>query len=133
MDSVLFHHPLFPPFSTTIRNLTNYAPPKLPLFSATKLSNLACRGLGNIGGSENGSVFDIFGSNAGEKDNSESFKTVDAEITPETVDFFVSDTDGDPDCPTDGFSSVEDALATLRLGKVGNHPDYLITVISAHF
>nr|GFA40503.1 monofunctional riboflavin biosynthesis protein RIBA 3, chloroplastic [Tanacetum cinerariifolium] len=67
--------------------------------------------------SENGSVFDVFGTNAGDKDNSKAFKTVDAEITPETVDFFVSDTDGDPDCPTDGFSSVEDALATLRLGK----------------
>nr|GEX78873.1 monofunctional riboflavin biosynthesis protein RIBA 3, chloroplastic [Tanacetum cinerariifolium] len=72
---------------------------------------------GNIGGSENASVFDVFGTNAGEKDNSKAFKTVDAEITPKIVDFFVSDTDGDPDCPTDGFSSVEDALATLRLGK----------------
>nr|GEX51649.1 monofunctional riboflavin biosynthesis protein RIBA 3, chloroplastic [Tanacetum cinerariifolium] len=65
--------------------------------------------IGNIGGSENGSVFDVFGTNAGEKDNSKAFKTVDAEITPETVDFFVSDTNGDPDCLTDGFSSVKDA------------------------
>nr|GEY53867.1 monofunctional riboflavin biosynthesis protein RIBA 3, chloroplastic [Tanacetum cinerariifolium] len=31
--------------------------------------------------------------------------------------FFLSDTVGDPDCPTDGFSSVKDGLATLRLGK----------------
>nr|GEW81787.1 monofunctional riboflavin biosynthesis protein RIBA 3, chloroplastic [Tanacetum cinerariifolium] len=96
MDSVLFHHPLFPPFLTTTRHLTNYAPSKLAPISATKLPNITCRALGNIGGRENGSVFDIF------------------------VDFFVSDTDGDPDCPTDGFSSVEDSLATLRLGKVGN-------------
>nr|GEW27869.1 monofunctional riboflavin biosynthesis protein RIBA 3, chloroplastic [Tanacetum cinerariifolium] len=61
-----------------------------------------------------------------EKDTSKAFKTVDAEIAPETVDFFVSDTVGDPDCPTDGFSSVKDALATLRLGKFGKEPDRYI-------
>nr|GFC75384.1 monofunctional riboflavin biosynthesis protein RIBA 3, chloroplastic [Tanacetum cinerariifolium] len=67
--------------------------------------------------------FDVFGTNAGEKDTSKAFKIVDAEIAPKTVDFFVSDTVGDPDCPTDGFSSVKDALATLRLGKFGKEPD----------
>nr|GEW77982.1 monofunctional riboflavin biosynthesis protein RIBA 3, chloroplastic [Tanacetum cinerariifolium] len=46
---------------------------------------------------------------SGSVDTSKAFKTVD--------DFFVSDTVGDPDCPTDGFSSIKDALATLRLGK----------------
>ncbi|KAK0603570.1 hypothetical protein LWI29_006339 [Acer saccharum] len=41
----------------------------------------------------------------------------DAQITPETIDFFVSDAEGDPDCPTEGFSSIEQALNTLREGK----------------
>ncbi|XAR59023.1 GTP cyclohydrolase II [Bertholletia excelsa] len=43
--------------------------------------------------------------------------TVDAEITPETVDFFVSDAKGDPDCPSEGFSSIDLALNVLRQGK----------------
>ncbi|XP_012064968.1 monofunctional riboflavin biosynthesis protein RIBA 3, chloroplastic isoform X2 [Jatropha curcas] len=45
------------------------------------------------------------------------FGTLDAEITPETIDFFVSDAEGDPDCPTPGYSSIEQALNTLRQGK----------------
>ncbi|PIA38933.1 hypothetical protein AQUCO_02700253v1 [Aquilegia coerulea] len=46
-----------------------------------------------------------------------TFRTLDAEITQETIDFFVSDAEGDPDCPTEGFSSIEHALNTLRQGK----------------
>ncbi|CAG7892210.1 unnamed protein product [Brassica rapa] len=45
------------------------------------------------------------------------FDNVDAELTPETVDFFVSDAEGDPDCPTQGYSSIELALQSLRQGK----------------
>jgi len=48
------------------------------------------------------------------------FRTLDAEITPETTDFFVSDAEGDPDCPSKGYSSIEQALNALRLGKVGS-------------
>ncbi|KAI3830083.1 hypothetical protein L1987_04216 [Smallanthus sonchifolius] len=122
MDSILFHHPLFPPFSTTTRHPTAYALPKQPPpISTHKPSNLTCRALGDIAGGENGSVFGVSGPKTGElfpsPENSETFKTVEAEITPETVDFFVSDAEGDPDCPSDGFSSVEDALSTLRQGK----------------
>lgn len=47
------------------------------------------------------------------------FETLKAEITPETNDFFVSDAEGDPDCPSEGYSSIEQALNTLRQGKVG--------------
>ncbi|GAB2214713.1 hypothetical protein Droror1_Dr00019075 [Drosera rotundifolia] len=43
--------------------------------------------------------------------------TLDAEITPETMDFFVSDAEGDPDRPTEGYSSIEQALTALRKGK----------------
>lgn len=43
--------------------------------------------------------------------------TLDAEITPETIDFFVSDAEGDPDCPSEGYSSIEQALNTLQQGK----------------
>ncbi|XP_076944853.1 monofunctional riboflavin biosynthesis protein RIBA 3, chloroplastic-like [Bidens hawaiensis] len=107
MDSILLHHPLFPPFTTT-RNPTTYARPKQPpLLFGHKPPILTCRALRDSGAGEN------FPS----PENLEKFKTVDAEITPETIDFFVSDAEGDPDCPTDGFSSVEDALSDLRQGK----------------
>ncbi|KMT05324.1 hypothetical protein BVRB_7g174590 [Beta vulgaris subsp. vulgaris] len=49
--------------------------------------------------------------------NSVTFGTLDAEITPETIDFFVSDAEGDPDCPTKGYASIEQALITLKQGK----------------
>lgn len=64
---------------------------------------------------ENGSVL----GEIDESSASASFGTLDAEITPETVDFFVSDAEGDPDCPSKGYSSIEQALNALRQGKVG--------------
>ncbi|WVZ98860.1 hypothetical protein U9M48_044237 [Paspalum notatum var. saurae] len=49
-----------------------------------------------------------------------SFRTVGAEITQETGDFFVSDAERDPDKPTDGFSSIDQAISALREGKLGS-------------
>ncbi|KAL2486555.1 Monofunctional riboflavin biosynthesis protein RIBA 3 [Abeliophyllum distichum] len=63
-------------------------------------------------GSFNGSSFDAFN-----ESSSASFRTLDAEITPETADFFVSDAEGDPDSPSAGYSSIEQALVALRQGK----------------
>lgn len=63
---------------------------------------------------QNGSVFSAL-----DESSSTTFGTLNAEITPETIDFFVSDAEGDPDCPTEGYSSIEQALNTLRQGKVG--------------
>nr|TKS01658.1 monofunctional riboflavin biosynthesis protein RIBA 3, chloroplastic [Populus alba] len=60
-------------------------------------------------GSENGSLLGAFDESA-----SAPFVTLEAEITPETIDFFVSDAEGDPDCPTEGYSSIEQALHTLH-------------------
>ncbi|CAN1283038.1 Monofunctional riboflavin biosynthesis protein RIBA 3, chloroplastic [Linum perenne] len=54
---------------------------------------------------------------ASDDTNSTPFGTVNAEITGDTIDFFVSDAEGDPDCPTTGYSSIELALNTLRQGK----------------
>ncbi|KAG9453675.1 hypothetical protein H6P81_006579 [Aristolochia fimbriata] len=69
-------------------------------------------GFGAEGGNENGFIF------AGSNEPSiSSFETLNAKITHETVDFFVSDAEGDPDCPTEGFSSIDDALDALRRGK----------------
>ncbi|GAV57873.1 Ribosomal_L23 domain-containing protein/GTP_cyclohydro2 domain-containing protein/DHBP_synthase domain-containing protein/Ribosomal_L23eN domain-containing protein [Cephalotus follicularis] len=62
-------------------------------------------------GNENGSLSSAFDESA-----SAPFGTLDAEITPETTEFFVSDAEGDPDCPTEGYCSVEQALNSLRQG-----------------
>lgn len=59
----------------------------------------------------NGPVFQGLDASAG------SFRTVGAEITQDTGDFFVSDAEGDPDKPTDGFSSIDQAIGALREGK----------------
>ena len=88
-------------------------------------------GVGNTYGessmkkNENGSVFGGMDESA-----SSPFGTLDAEITPETSDFFVSDAEGDPDCPSKGYSSIEQALDALRQGKVDliTIPNYKITL-----
>ncbi|XP_038706921.1 monofunctional riboflavin biosynthesis protein RIBA 3, chloroplastic isoform X2 [Tripterygium wilfordii] len=67
---------------------------------------------GSLNGKQNGSLFGAI-----EESASAPFGTLDAEITPETIDFFVSEAEGDPDCPTKDYSSIEDALDTLRQGK----------------
>nr|XP_043610641.1 monofunctional riboflavin biosynthesis protein RIBA 3, chloroplastic [Erigeron canadensis] len=125
MDTLIFHNPLFPPLSTTTtRHSTTYTPPKPPPYSTHKppaSPTFTCRALGNTKNNENGSVFGVFGSKMGKMnsslENSESFKTVDAEITPETVAFFTSDAEGDPDCPSDGYSAVAEAISVIRQGK----------------
>lgn len=64
-------------------------------------------------GNENGSLLGAIDETA-----SAPFGTLDAEITQETIDFFVSDAEGDPDCPSEGYSPIEQALNSLRQGKV---------------
>ncbi|WOK95539.1 putative monofunctional riboflavin biosynthesis protein RIBA 3 [Canna indica] len=66
---------------------------------------------GSLKGSDNGSIVEGF-DRAGS-----SFSTLNAEITQETVDFFVSDAEGDPDQPSEGFCSIDLAIHALREGK----------------
>jgi len=68
------------------------------------------------------------------------FGALDAGITPETTGFFVSDADGDPDCPTKGFASIEQAVNTLKEGKVitficpyPSHVDFKIVFYVLHY
>lgn len=63
----------------------------------------------------NGSLFDAL---SDESSSPAPFGTLEAEITQETIDFFVSDAEGDPDCPSPGYSSIEQALTALRQEKV---------------
>ncbi|KAL2239520.1 monofunctional riboflavin biosynthesis protein RIBA 3, chloroplastic [Sesamum indicum] len=62
----------------------------------------------------NGSLFDAL---SDESSSPAPFGTLEAEITQETIDFFVSDAEGDPDCPSPGYSSIEQALTALRQEK----------------
>ncbi|GAU27203.1 hypothetical protein TSUD_107940 [Trifolium subterraneum] len=51
-------------------------------------------------------------------ENGSILGTFDDEIKQEiTNDFFVSEAEGDPDCPSKGYSSIEHALNALRQGK----------------
>ncbi|KAB1213031.1 Monofunctional riboflavin biosynthesis protein RIBA 3, chloroplastic [Morella rubra] len=127
MDSALFPHPLFSHIFTSPswnRSLaasqsTGLRPCKhrfwVPTCWATGVSGV---GAGNLyddsalKGTGNGSLLGTFDQSA-----SAPFGTLDAEITPETIDFFVSDAEGDPDSPSAGYSSIEQALNALRQGK----------------
>ncbi|KAL4189061.1 hypothetical protein AMTRI_Chr08g163620 [Amborella trichopoda] len=66
----------------------------------------------NYLGDENGSLFGGL-----DEEKVTSFTTLTAEITPETTDFFVSDAEDDPDCPSEGFSSIDQAIDALSQGK----------------
>ncbi|KAM6577911.1 hypothetical protein CsatB_029748 [Cannabis sativa] len=86
-----------------------------------KWLNPSCWAIG-VARNKAGNLFDDQtdnGSLLGALDESSSvpFGTLKAEITPETIDFFVSDAEGDPDCPSEGYSSIDQALDTLRQGK----------------
>ncbi|GMY10769.1 monofunctional riboflavin biosynthesis protein RIBA 3, chloroplastic isoform X1 [Fagus crenata] len=128
MNSALFPHPLFSHIFTS-----SSWHPSLVAFQGTgiclykhRLLNRPCWATGvpgigagnlsddsNLKGSQNGSVLGTFD----DESASAPFGTLDAEITPETIDFFVSDAEGDPDCPSEGYFSIEQALNTLRQGK----------------
>ncbi|XP_020528652.1 probable bifunctional riboflavin biosynthesis protein RIBA 1, chloroplastic isoform X2 [Amborella trichopoda] len=46
-----------------------------------------------------------------------AFGTVAAEITPRVDEFFEDSSDGDLDCPSEGFSSIPEAIEDIRQGK----------------
>lgn len=112
MDCVIaFKHPLLPSSifftSRSLQSLVSFQ----NVQNKNRVSRSTCWAAGNsfddqmpLESSENGSL-PLFG-------------TLSAEITPETTDFFVSDAEGDPDCPSEGFSSIGEALTSLRQGKV---------------
>ncbi|XP_021912557.1 monofunctional riboflavin biosynthesis protein RIBA 3, chloroplastic [Carica papaya] len=124
MDIALSPHPLFPRIFISSSFHRLFAAPQsleLGIYRQRWLSSTCWAvgiGEGNlfddspVGGNENGSLLGAIA-----ESGSAPFGTVDAEITPETIDFFVSDAEGDPDCPTEGYSSIEQALNTLRQAK----------------
>ncbi|XP_042512760.1 monofunctional riboflavin biosynthesis protein RIBA 3, chloroplastic isoform X2 [Macadamia integrifolia] len=123
MDSFMLQHPLVPHIFIRSRYPRSFATTQnLGLVpSRNKCLKLNC-GTGSGGGSwfdgvsldgyENGAVPGALKESA-----VAPFRTLNAEITPETIDFFVSDAEGDPDCPSKGFSSIDQALNALRQGK----------------
>jgi len=81
----------------------------------------------NLKRNENGSLLGALNIN---EPSLAPFRTLDAEITPETTDFFVSDAEGDPDCPSKGYSSIEHALNALRQGKVSSMQLLNVTILT---
>ncbi|KAM7496595.1 hypothetical protein LguiA_021009 [Lonicera macranthoides] len=115
MDSVLFHSQLFQPIILLgPRTLKNHQITGIGVYRNRQLSS-TCWAIGVTG--------DVFDDSPLRRNDNGSLLAppfgalLDAEITPETNDFFVSDAEGDPDCPTEGFSSIEQALDMLRQGK----------------
>ncbi|KAL6953630.1 Monofunctional riboflavin biosynthesis protein RIBA 3, chloroplastic [Sarracenia purpurea var. burkii] len=124
---VLFQHPQFPLFFITSSFHRSFAAlqsagtrPCTHRWQNSSCSAVRGDGIGTDNvfderserGNENGSFLGALNDSS-----SASFGTLAAEITPETTDFFVSDAEGDPDCPSEGFSSIEQALNVLRRGE----------------
>lgn len=59
----------------------------------------------------------IFGDTIMEKSNDVGFGTFAAEITSKTSGFFSDDDGFDLDRPTEGFSSISEAINDIRCGK----------------
>ncbi|KAF5181729.1 3,4-dihydroxy-2-butanone 4-phosphate synthase [Thalictrum thalictroides] len=111
------HHPFLPRIFVNFsgsNHLLSASPCLVIGFKRNSLLSYGCQAV-NVKGV--GGDFLDEASVIGNQNGLSTFRTLDAEITQETIDFFVSDAEGDPDCPTDGFSSIEHALNTLRQGK----------------
>ncbi|KAJ8551402.1 hypothetical protein K7X08_000772 [Anisodus acutangulus] len=116
MDCILFNHPSVPRIlisstssfgSSQIVGVGHYKRRPFPNLNTTT----ACWAAGINSG-------DSFVENPYESNKNESvFETLSAEITSETIDFFVSEAEGDPDCPSKGYSSIGEALVALQEGK----------------
>lgn len=121
MDALLFQHSIFPHIFTNPRA---FGSPQIvgnrqqwlnSTFWAVRVSGIGADNVFDdspLKVNENGSLLGGL-----EESNSVPFKRVDTEITQETNDFFVSDAEGDPDRPSPGFSSIQQALNSLRQGK----------------
>ncbi|XP_010483620.1 PREDICTED: monofunctional riboflavin biosynthesis protein RIBA 3, chloroplastic [Camelina sativa] len=113
MDSALYHHPRIIFAHSFISG--SYRSPRF-VNSTCWRSNDGLSGEIKASGNSDRNVFDESPLRR-RTDGSSLFETVGAKITPETDDFFVSDAEGDPDCPTRSYSSIEPALQALRQGK----------------
>lgn len=49
-----------------------------------------------------------------------TFETLEADVVPTTSGFFSDNDESDLDCPTEGFSSIPEAIEDIRQGKVGS-------------
>ncbi|KAL3850711.1 hypothetical protein ACJIZ3_012593 [Penstemon smallii] len=108
MDCIVFHHPLFPRILINSKS-SNVSHDQFQSLGIGKGRNRAWNftcSAENLNGS-------LFNNNSSD----ESIGTVDAEITQETIGFFVSDAEGDPDRPSPGYSSIKQALTSLRQQK----------------
>ncbi|OIW03956.1 hypothetical protein TanjilG_30232 [Lupinus angustifolius] len=115
-----FLHPLISHVITSSSLHCSYATPnsaRFGLWNNRVLYLSACCAIGfdeqvfddnnNLNKNENGSLLGALNMNSSEA----PFEAL------ETNDFFVSDIEGDPDCPSKGYSSIEHALNALRQGK----------------
>ncbi|KAJ4972316.1 hypothetical protein NE237_005415 [Protea cynaroides] len=123
MDCVMLQQPLVPhilirsrwPRSSAINQNLGLGPSRskwLKLNCGTRSGGGSWFDGASLDGNENAAFPGAFNESA-----MAPFETLNAEITPETIDFFVSDAEGDPDCPSKGFSSIDQALNALRQGK----------------
>ncbi|CAA0811917.1 Monofunctional riboflavin biosynthesis protein RIBA 3- chloroplastic [Striga hermonthica] len=106
MDCIVFQHSFFLKPSNTSLNLTHQ------LGSTSRIRAWkfgTCCGNQNVNGSL---LFDQSSSSP-----LPPFGTLETEITNETIDFFVSDAEDDPDRPSPGYSPIEQALNALRQEK----------------
>ncbi|XP_016470454.1 monofunctional riboflavin biosynthesis protein RIBA 3, chloroplastic-like [Nicotiana tabacum] len=115
MDCIVFKHPSFRRIFIssncfgTCQNIVGFGQYR----KRTVFTTCCSTGINPFESNQNGSVF----GGLNDQNSSVPFETLSAEITPETIDFFVSDAEGDPDCPTSGYSSIGEALTALREGK----------------
>ncbi|WJX74373.1 Monofunctional riboflavin biosynthesis protein RIBA 3, chloroplastic [Trifolium repens] len=116
MDSSSFPRPLISNVITNSsmhRSCTTHHSVRFGLWK-NKARNLAFYAIGfsKVG------IEDVFDDNDLKRnENGSILGTFDDEIKQETNDFFASEAEGDPDCPSKGYSSIEHALNALCQGK----------------
>ncbi|KAH6814106.1 monofunctional riboflavin biosynthesis protein RIBA 3 [Perilla frutescens var. frutescens] len=112
MDCIVFQQSPFSHSLITSKS-SHFAvwPQKTAVFSKNRRWKLAtCLALGSSDEKSNANGLS-------DEASTSPFGTLEAEITQETIDFFVSDAEGDPDRPSPGYSAIEQALSALRQEK----------------
>ncbi|XP_022948312.1 monofunctional riboflavin biosynthesis protein RIBA 3, chloroplastic-like [Cucurbita moschata] len=114
MASTLLSHPLLPRFTNL--PLSSFNRPALP---HPKIGKCKLRGLRFVCSA----AADLFDDNLAAKNGNGAAAAaaaaaalgLEAETTPDVVDFF--DDEDDPDCPSEGYSSIQNAVDAISQGK----------------
>lgn len=96
-----------------------------------KINSAFLSGEGDVRSQSRGesSLFSSLSTGTETQTDAVSFGTLAADIVPTTSGFPLDDDEFDLDHPTEGFSSIPEAIEDIRQGKVGSQQEFLLSLM----